>query len=89
MAEITPEDRPEDTRDLMDRNIRKTVAVSGLRKIRGLVDEYDEEQRLNDRVNRRMLTAGALVAGLLAVTILLSGGALPRFITAALAWFKG
>jgi hypothetical protein len=89
MAEMTPEDSPEDTRDLMHRNIRKTVAVSGLRKIRGVVDEYDEERRLNERLSRRMLTAGALVAGLLTVTILLSGGALPRFITAALAWFKG
>ena len=38
---------------------------------------------------RRVLTAGALVGGVLAVVLLLSGGALPRFITAALAWFKG
>ena len=89
MAQPTQDRPPEAARELLDRNIRKTVAISTLRKIRGLVDDYDREQRLNHRLSRRVLVTGTLIAGLLAIVILLTGGALPRLITAVLGWFKG
>ena len=89
MSQSAPDHAPEGARDSLDRNIRKTVAVSTLRRIRGIVDDYDEEQAQKDRLSRRVFLAGALVAVVLAVVLLTTGGALPRIITAVLGWFNG
>ena len=88
MSQTASDEARDDARDLLERNVRKTVAISTLRKIRGIVDDYDEEQRLNDRLSRRVLIAGIVVTSCLAVILLFTGGALPRLITAVLAWFK-
>ena len=89
MAQTASDEARDHARDLLERNIRKTVSISTLRRIRGIVDDYDEERRLNDRLSRRILIAGIVVTSCLAVILLLTtGGALPRLITAVLGWFK-
>ena len=89
MSQRLPDHPPDDARDLLERNIRKTVAVSTLRRIRGIVDDYDEEQAQKDRLSRRVLAAGLIVAVVLAIVLVTTGGALPRVITAVLGWFRG
>ena len=89
MSQQLPEPPPDQARDLLERNIRKTVAVSTLRRIRGIVDDYDEEQARKDRLSRRVLAGVLLAAVVLAIVFLTTGGALPRVITAVLAWFRG
>ena len=84
MSQSTPDDRPEAPRDLLDRNIRKTVAISTLRRIRGIVDDYDEERAQKERLSRRVFVAGVLAAVVLALVVLLTGGALPRIVTGVL-----
>ena len=88
MSQDLPEHPPAQARNLLERNIRKTVAVSTLRRIRGIVDDYDEEQARKDRLSRRVLAGGLLAVGVLAIVFLTTGGALPRMITAVLGWFR-
>ena len=87
MAQPAPEP-PEDAQELLHRNVRKTVAIATLRKIRRIVDDYDEQDRANQRLSRRMLSAAAMITAGLAVIIVLSGAALPRLLTAVLGWFR-
>ncbi len=44
-------------KEMLEANIRRTVAVSALRKIRGMVDEYEEEQRFARRYSRIFLAS--------------------------------
>ena len=48
-------------RDLLDKNIQKTVAVSALRTVRRLVAEYEREKQLQHRPTRLVLVIGCLV----------------------------
>jgi len=89
MSQVTPQNPPEEARDSLRRNVQKTVAVSTLRKIRGMVDDYDEEERRNHRLSRRVVATTVVLVAILAVILALSGGALPRVLTAVLGWFRG
>ena len=64
------------------------MAVATLRKIRRIVDDYDAQDRANVRLSRHVLSAAVLIAGCLVVIVVLSGAALPRLLTAVLAWFR-
>ena len=48
-------------RDLLDKNIQKTVAVSALRTVRRLVAEYEREKQLQHRRTRLVLVILCLV----------------------------
>jgi hypothetical protein len=88
MAQLAPNRPPEDAHDLLRRNIQKTVGIATLRRLRSIVDAYEKQDRADNRSNRRMLLAAALIAGCLAVIVVFSGAALPRLLTAVLAWFR-
>lgn len=61
----TDSDRKGD-RELLDRNIQKTVAVSALRKIQRLVEEYERQKRLEHRLMRVALVIACIgVVGVL------------------------
>ena len=89
MAQLPPEETPEIPRDLLQQNVQKTVAISTLRKIRRIVDEYEDADRSNVRLSRRVVSAGAVITGCLVLAIVVTGAALPRYVTAVLAWFRG
>lgn len=65
---MTTESDLQPAREQVQAHIQKTVAVSALRKIRGLVDEYEEE----DRHARRMTPIGIALLCLAVVAVLLS-----------------
>ena len=88
MSETSPPHTPEDARDLMQRNVRKSVAVSTLRKIRRIVDDFEDRDRRNARSNRRIAIATAITIGGLLVVLMVSGGALPRLLTGLLTSLK-
>ena len=89
MPQVTPERPPQDARDALHRHIRTTVAVSALRKIRRLVDEYHEEQRLNAKLSRWVVIGSVLAVAGLAAVLYFSGAALPRLLTGLLGLLKG
>jgi TonB family protein len=66
--EMTTESDLQPAREQVQSHIQKTVAVSALRKIRGLVDEYEEEERHA----RRMTPIGIALLCLAVVAVLLS-----------------
>lgn len=66
----TDSDRKTD-RDLLDRNIQKTVAVSALRKIQRLVEEYEREKRLE----HRLIRLGLVIVCIVVVGVLIFLGA--------------
>ena len=72
---------PDEARESLDRHIRKTVAVSALRKIRGLVDDYEEEQRSHERLSRHVVIAVTLIALAVAIALAVTGVSLFRLIT--------
>ncbi len=89
MSQITPNHSTDDPRDVLDRNIQKTVAISTLRKIRGIVDEYDEEQRFKRRASRWAAAIFAALFVCAVIVLLATGGLLPRSVSGALTMFRG
>jgi hypothetical protein len=84
MSQPTPQHTPEDARDLLLRNVRKSVAISTLRKIRRIVDDFEAQDSRNDRASRRIaIVTTVTVVGLL-IVLMLTGGALPRLLTGLL-----
>jgi hypothetical protein len=84
MSHPTPQHTPEEARDLLDRNVRKSVAISTLRKIRRIVDDFEDQDRRNDRTSRRVAIAAAIAVVALLVVLMVTGGALPRLLTGLL-----
>jgi hypothetical protein len=84
MSQPTPQHTPEDARDLLDRNVRRSVAVSTLRKIRRIVDDFEDQDRRNARASRRIAIAVVITVCAVLVVLMLTGGALPRLLTGLL-----
>ena len=77
---------PEPAQDSLERNIRTTVAISVLRRLRGLVDDYEEERRTERRVTRAAI-AVVVIGCVAALVLTLTGqwGAVLRTLSAAIA----
>lgn len=84
MSEPTPQHTPEDARDLLQRNVRQSVAISTLRKIRRVVDDFEAQDRDNERASRRIAIGVTVTIGVLLLLVMLTGGALPRLLTGLL-----
>ena len=88
MSETSPQHTPQDARDLLHRNVQKSVAISTLRKIRRIVDEFEDQDRRNARASRRIAILTAIAFGGLLLVLLVTGGALPRLLTGILTSLK-
>jgi TonB family protein len=77
---MTTDSDSKGNRELLDRNIQKTVAVSALRKIRRLIEEYEREKQLEHRLTRVALVIACIVA--VGVLIFIGAGRLRQPTTA-------
>lgn len=67
MTHMSPEDKR-----LLEANVRKVVGVSALRRIRFLVDEWQEDDKKKTALARRILFAVGACAVLLIMLCLIS-----------------
>ena len=61
------------TKRLLDENIQRTVASAALKRMRGLANEFEVEDRAARRFSRIMLVCVGSVAALLIVVFLVFG----------------